>query len=131
MFDAEALLLVEDEKPEVAELHVFGKKAVGADEKVHFPLFKGSQNFRLLLFAAEAVEAGDAHAEILHPRFGGAEVLFAQNGARAHEGRLPPVEDAEIGCPERHFRLAEADVAAEEAVHHLIRTHVRLDLGDG
>ncbi len=68
--------------------------------------------------------AGEAVAE-------GLEVLLGQQGGRhQHRGLVAVLHRLEHG-PERDLGLAEADVAADEAVHRDGQLHVGLDLVDG
>ena len=49
---AEALLFIDNQQPEVGELDVFRKQAMGADQNVNFPGFDLLQNFFLLFRAS-------------------------------------------------------------------------------
>ena len=63
---AEALLLVDDDKPEVFKLYVFRDQPVRADDKVNAAASQLSQNFVLLTRRAEAGEQLHIHGEALH-----------------------------------------------------------------
>ena len=77
VLDAEPLLLVEDEKPEIAELHVGGKQPVGPDDEVDLPLCERGKYFCLFGRRLKAVENGDAHAEFLHAGLRRLKMLLA------------------------------------------------------
>ncbi len=68
--------------------------------------------------------AGEAVAE-------GLEVLLGEQGGRHQHGGLPTVLHRLEHGPERDLGLAEADVAADEAIHRDRQLHVGLDLVDG
>jgi len=59
------------------------------------------------------------------------EVLLGEDGRRREDGGLLAVQGGDVGGAHRDFRLAVARVAADEAVHRLLRGEVRLDGGDG
>ena len=58
-------------------------------------------------------------------------MLLREDGRRHEHGHLLAVHGRLISRAYGDFRLAEADVAAEQAVHGLLFLHVRLDLRDG
>ncbi len=61
---AEALLLVDDQQAQVAELDVLRQQAVRADHDVHFAVRQISSSAALISFGdAEAAEHLDAHRE--------------------------------------------------------------------
>ena len=66
LLHAEALLLVDDDKPEVFKLHVFRDQSVCADDEVNAAASQFSQNFVLLTRRAEAGEQLHIHGEALH-----------------------------------------------------------------
>ena len=55
-------------------------------------------------------------------------MLLAQYGRRCQERCLKTVSHGLIHRPEGELCLAEADIAADEAIHDALRFHVRLDL---
>ena len=56
MTDAEALFFIDDQQPEVGELHVFRKQSVSADQNVDLARFQLLQDFLLLFRRAEAAD---------------------------------------------------------------------------
>ena len=130
MGDAEALLLVDDEQPQVVELHVFLQQLVGADEQVHRPPLGGVQDTLLLLGRGEAGEDLDVDGEIPEAAHGGGVMLLGQDGGGHQDGGLLSVQDALHNGPQGHLRLAVAHVAAQQAVHGPGLFHVGLDLRD-
>ena len=57
-------------------------------------------------------------------------VLKREHGRRREERHLLAVHHRLEGGAHRHFGLAVADVAAEQAIHRRRRFHVALDVGD-
>ena len=130
MGDAEALLLVDDQQAEVAELHVLREQAVRADDDVDLA---GGEIFeRRLLFrlGAEAADHVDADRERREPVLQGLEVLEREHRGRGEDRDLLAVHHRLEGGAHRHFGLAVADVAAQQPVHRRRRLHVALDVGD-
>ena len=51
-------------------------------------------------------------------------MLFAEQGGRAQHRHLLATGDGAEGGAQGDFRLAEADIAADQAIHRLAGTHV-------
>ena len=58
-------------------------------------------------------------------------MLFRKQGGRAQQGNLLAVRDGEKRGAQGHFCLAEADIAADQTVHRLARSHVAQNALDG
>ncbi len=118
------MLLVEDHQAEAGELHVLLDQPVGADDDVELAVRQRLQRLGLLLGAAEARQLGELH------RPGGeavgevVEVLLGQQRGRHQHRHLVAAHHRHEGGAQRDFGLAEADVAAHQAVHRLARLHV-------
>ena len=124
---AEALLLVDDEQPEILEGHVFREQAVRPDDDIHFALFELFERGFLLCFGAKArqhVDVDRVGGEALAKRL---VMLSGEDGGRHEEGDLLAVLSGLEGGTDGDFGFPEADVAADEPVHRGGRFHVRLD----
>ena len=128
---AEALLLVDDQQPQILELHIFLQELVSADQQVQTAGAGSLQNAFLLLGGGESGKDLDLHREVLEPAAGGGVVLLGQNGGGHQNCRLLAVQDAFHNGPERHLRLAVAHIAAKEAIHGPGLLHILLDVRDG
>ena len=128
--DAEALFLVDYRESEVAEYHVLLDEAVCADHHIQLAAPQTFDDLLLLLGGAEAREQLDAHGIALKALCDGLVVLPRENGGRAEQSALLGIRDALERRPQRDLGLAEADVAAEQAVHRDAALHVALDLVD-
>ena len=128
---AEALLLVDDQQPQILELHIFLQEFMGADQQVQTAGAGGLQNAFLFLGGGEPGEHLDLHWEIFEPAAGGGIVLLGQNGGRHQDRRLLAVQNTFHNGPERHLRLAIAHIAAEQAIHGPGLLHILFDVGDG
>ena len=131
LLDAEALLLVDDEQPQVLGADVAREQAVGADEDVHLALGEAGDRVLLLGGRAEARDVLDRHRVVLEALGEGAVVLLGQDRRRRQHHHLLAVLGGLEGGAQRHLGLAVADVAADEAVHRPRRLHVGLDELDG
>ena len=131
VLDAETLLLVDDDKAQVVEPDVLGEQAVGADDDVHAAGLQAPQGLFLLFGGAEAGEQPDFHRERLHAGDDAVVVLPRQQGGGGQNGALLAAHDTLEGRAEGDLRLADAHVAAEQAVHGPALFHVLLDLGGG
>jgi hypothetical protein len=125
---AEAVLLVDDDEAEALELHILLQQAVGADQDVDLALAQKLDGLVLFLRRLETRNLGDldrhvgeAVAEVL-------VVLLGQQRGRAQYRHLLAVGHGDEGGAHGDLGLAEADVAADQAVHRLAGFHV-LDHG--
>ena len=82
-------------------------------------------------FAAEPADHVDRHRKPGEPLGQRLLVLKRQHGGRREKRDLLPVHHRLERGPHRHFGLAIADVAAQQAIHRRRRFHVALDVVDG
>ena len=129
MGDTEALLLVDDEEPQVLERHVLLQQLVGADEKVHPALLCQLQDALLVLGGREAGQDLNPHREIPEAAHGRG-VMLLNGGGHQNRGLLS-IQHAFHHRPEGHLRFPVAHIAAQKAVHGPGLLHVLLDLRDG
>ena len=115
--DAEALLLVDDDETELLGDHVPRENPVRADQ--HLDLAGGELGEHLLDVRglAKAGDHLDPDGEVLVALAERVPVLLGENGRRDEHQRLLAVERGGKRGADGDLRLAEADVAADEAVH--------------
>lgn len=77
--------------------------------------------------AGRSRETLDPEGKVGEPLAEGAEVLLGEDRGRDQDHHLPAVGGGLDRGPQRHLGLAEADVAADQAVHRPLRFHVALD----
>ena len=87
--------------------------------------------FSCCRLGTKRLSMADLDRERRQPALEGAEVLLRQHGGGHQHGHLLAILDRLEGGPQRHLRLAVADVAADQAVHRPAAQHVALDLLDG
>ena len=130
LLDAEALLLVDDQQPEVLRAHVAREQPVRADEDVRLALGEALDRGALVGRGAEARDVLDRERVVAQALGEGAEVLLGEDrGRHEHQHLLAGVGGLEGGA-QRDLRLAVADVAADQPVHRALGLHVPLDLLD-
>ncbi len=126
--DPEAMLLVDDDHREVAELDLLldeGMRAdhegrvAGGDVLADEPALAGGQRAR---------EERDAEAEAPAELFDREEVLLGERLRRCHQRRLPPGLDGPQERVQRDDGLPRADVPLEEPVHRRRAIEIAVDL---
>jgi len=128
---AEAVLFIDDEQAQVVELGRFTEQLVRADHDVHRAVANALDGRRDLLAGAKARDLGNLDwplGEAVHQRL---VVLLGQQRGGRKKGHLPPARDGHEGRAQGHFGLAEAHVAANQAVHGAGADHVLDDGVDG
>ena len=125
----EALLFVHHQQPQVFESDILGKQAVGADQDIHLPRGQLIEGLLLLPPGAETRDHFHRHREVGHPLLEGEIMLLGQDGGGHQHRHLLAVIHRLEGRPHRHFGLAVAHVAADQAVHRPQRFHVFLHIG--
>ena len=129
--DAEALLLVDDDEPQVGELHVFGQQAMGADEDVHPPGRRIGQHLFDLAGRPEARDVLHPHRLVGESIAKGLGVLLGQHGGGTQHCHLPVLGHGQVRRPHGHLGLAEAHVTADEAIRRGGLHEIADDLLDG
>ncbi len=109
---------------------LFVEQLVRADDQVDRPGFELFQQLCLLcagFIAREQLDRDRMALEALHRR----QIMLPREHGRRHEDRrLLAREDALHHGAQRDLGLAEADVAAQQAVHRPVGLHILLDLRD-
>ena len=127
---AEALLLVDDQQPEILELDVVGEQAVGADHTVDVAVAHPVHHLLGLAGGEESGEHLDTNrvpGESIGERVA---VLARQQCGRCQYGDLLALLDRLEGSPNGDLGLAESDVAADQPVHRERALHVDFDVVD-
>ena len=123
---AELLFFVDDQQPEVLEREAVAKQLVGADDDVDGPVGQFLLDRGQFLRGAQAADVVDPDGERGQARAEGGEVLQREDGSRHEHGDLLTVGGGLERCADGYFRLTEAHVAADQAVHGEGLLHVVL-----
>ncbi len=130
-FDAEALLLVDDQQAQVVKVDVGLRQPMRADDDIDRAVDQTGDRFALLLIGGEAAEHFDPEGELGHALGERAAMLFGQNrGGHQHSDLMAGIDRFEGGA-DGQLGFAVADVAAQQAIHRARLAHVVLDGGDG
>ena len=114
---AEALLFVDHDEPELLEFHIALQQPMGADEDIDLAGGGGREDAFLLRFGAEAADHFDGDRVTGHALAKCVEMLLREHGRRhEHRDLAAALHGLERGA-DRDLGFAEADVAADEAVH--------------
>ena len=119
---AEAVLLVDDDEPQVLELDVALQQLVRADDEVDLAARKPFQRDLRLLRRAEARKLRDAHGKVGEAIGERLEVLLGEEGRGHEQSHLLAVREGDERGAQRDLGLAETDVAADESIHRLAAT---------
>ena len=122
--DAELLLLVDDEQPQVLEMHARSDEGVRAYEDLYLPCGQVLEQEVGLACGAPAAQVVHPAGEVLQPLAESLVVLEGKHRGGHQYGHLLPVGRCLEGGAYRYFRLSEAYVAADETVHGSGAFHV-------
>ena len=125
--DAEALLLVDHQQPEVGRADVAAEQAVGADQDVDLAVGEAGEDVAHLGRLAQPRDHLDLDRELAQALAEGAEVLLGEDRRRDEHHHLLRAGDGLQRGAHRHLGLAVADVAADQPVHRARRLHVLAD----
>ncbi len=129
--DAKVLLLVDDDEAEILELDGLAEQRVGADDDVDRAVGKARFHLGQVLGGDEARGLRDVDRIVAHALGERLGVLAREQRGRHDDGDLLAVHRGDEGGAQRDFGLAEADVAADQAVHRAAGGEVGIDGGDG
>ena len=124
--DPEALLLVEDQQPQIGGTDVAREQPVGADQDVHLAVGEARQGRPDRGGLAKARDHLDLDRELRQALPEGAEVLLRQDRGRHQHHHLLAVRDGLLRGAQGHLGLAVAHVAADQAVHGALGLQVPL-----
>ena len=122
------MLLVDDDEPEVLELDARLQQPVRADDDVHLAGRQPVERHLRLRARAEARQQLDLHGPVGEAVGERLVVLLCQQRRRHEHRDLLAALHGDERRAQRDLGLAEADVAADHAVHRLARAQV-LDHG--
>ena len=129
---AEVLLLVDDHQAEVLELDGLAEQRVGADHDVDLAVGDALLHAGQFGRRHEPRRLPDLHRKTLEPLGEGLGVLPRQQCGRHHHRHLLAAHHRGEGGAQRHFGLAEADVAADQPIHRTALAQIvegRVDRG--
>ena len=127
LMHAEAVLLVDHRKAEIAEHDAVLEQGMGADDDVDRPGCQVGENGLALLAFFASGEDLDTQAGCLGERRDGGEVLTGEDFGRGHHRRLRSRLDGVGHGEQRNDGLAGADIALQQPQHAVGLGHVGAD----
>ena len=113
----EAMLLVDDQQPQPAGARIGVQQLVGGDEDVDLAALEIRQHRVGGAAPAEARQHLDAHRPVGEAVAEALRVLLGEQRGRHQHHHLAGGLHRDEGGAHRHFGLAEADIAADDAIH--------------
>ena len=122
--DAEMLFFVDDQQGQITEGNGFAQQRMGADHDIDSavcqPFFGLGQ-----LFGGHEARGLTHHDGQTLEAFGKVSVMLAgEQGGGYHKRDLTARNRRHKSRPQRHFRLAEADIAADQPVHRMAGSQI-------
>ncbi len=128
---AKAVLFVDDGQAQVLEAHIVLQQLVGADEDVDLAFGQLGGGVGHFLGRLEAAHHLHGHRPVGKAVAEAVVVLLGEQGGGHQYGHLAAAVHGDERRAHGHFGLAEADIAAHQAVHRLGRQHVGAHGFDG
>ena len=128
---AEAVLLVDDQQAEPLEADVFLQQPMGADDDVQTAVGHLGEQALALLAGAHAAECGHPDGPVGETIGEALVMLLGEQGGRHQHADLIAGGGRGEGRAQRDFGLAEADIAADHAIHRRAGGEIGQHLVDG
>ncbi len=128
---AKALLLIDDNQPELLESDRFRQDRMGADDHVHCAIGKRFAGRLGFLFRHEPRQAAYPQRKSAKPLDKSRIVLASEQRRRSNNRDLMPAHRGYECGAQRDLGLAEADIAADQTVHRLALGKIGKDVLDG
>ena len=125
------MLFVGDDETEIAEDDILADKRVRADDQLRLAGGDLFARRALLRGRLRAGQKQNLHAERPKERRERLRMLLGEDLGRRHERRLTAVLDSAVAGGGRDHRLAAADVALHQPVHHMAGGQIGEDRVDG
>ncbi len=127
----ETMLFVDDGQAQVLEAHIVLEQLVGADQDVDLALGQLGRGGGHFLGRFEAAHHLDGDRPVRESVAETVVMLLGQQGSGHQHSHLATAVHGDERCTHGHLGLAEAHVAAHQAVHGLGRQHVGAYRFDG
>ena len=128
---AKLLLLVDDEESQVFPLHVLAQHLLCTDEDIDASLLELGEDLTRLFGRPRAREILHLHGQVRQALAEGLVMLEGEHGGGHEHRHLLAVGGGLEGGTHRHLGLAEAHVAAHQAVHGAAALHIGLHVVGG
>ncbi len=123
-----ALLLVDDDQPQILELHIRRYQAMCTHHDIDLTGGQFKEDLGLLARRAKPREHLHLHGEGGQSLREGLVMLLCQHGGRHQDRHLLAIHHCLECSAQRHFGLAIAHIAAQQTIHGAVRLHVVFDI---
>ena len=124
----EMLFLINDQQTKVLKPNVFGQERMGANDHIDGPFGHPLPSCVGVLRGHKPRQGSHVHGEPTEPFREVLVVLSRQQGGRRNDRHLHAGQRGDKGRADGHLRLAETDIAANQAIHRATRAHVVQDI---
>ncbi len=131
MSDTKTLLLVDDQKSQILELHIRRQHSVGSDDDIHHALFQILYRLLDLRRRAKSAHQCNIYREILHSLHKSVVMLLRQDRGGHQVYHLFTLLHRFEGGTNGDLGLAVAHISADQSIHDPVALHVRLGIHDG
>ena len=129
--DAEMLLFVDDQQPEILKPDALGQKRMGADDDIRRAFGNALAGERRIARRDKARQRPDIDREATEALGKALVMLPCQQRRRRDHRHLHARHGGHESGAHRHLGLAKAHVAADQPVHRLAGMHVVHHIGNG
>ena len=128
MGNAKALLLINDQKPQISVFHILGKHSVGSDHNIHLTLFQILNRLFLLGRGTETTQKIHPYRKFLHSLEKRIIYLLGKNRCR-HKINYLAAFLYRFKCGTKsNLCFAIADVTAHQTIHNFGTFHIALGI---
>ena len=129
--DAELLLFVYNEKPQVLEANALANEFVRTYYNIYGSRFQALENLFRLLLSASPSEVFNLDGKVLEAARKSMEMLISEHSCRHKNGNLLVVDTSLESSSNRDLRLAKAYISANEPIHRPLPFHISLNILSG
>ena len=124
VLDAEMLLFIDDEQTEILELDRVAEQRMRADDNIDSSFFQPFLGSSKLLRADKTRGMGKIDRQAMEALREGLEMLARQERCRHDYRHLNATHRRNEGSTQGYFRLAEADITTDQAIHRLASSQI-------
>ena len=124
---AKTVLLINNHKPQVAELNGIFNKGMGADNDMKVSRLKHGMDLLAACFFSAACKQINGYIHSIQKPPDGSVMLVGQNFGRGHEAGLETIVERDKHTHERYQRFPATYIALQQAVHLFARSEIEAD----
>ena len=129
--DTELLLFVNNKETQVLEMYCLADELMRTDDDIDGAILQVFEHLFCLLRCTGTRQIFYSDGKVFQAALEGLVVLICQHGSRHENSHLLVVDTGLESSSDSYFRLAKADVAADEPIHRSLTFHIGLDVLSG